>query len=314
MNETIIVEVLIVGFEDLSAYRIPLFLLLLFIYVITCIENLLIICLVWKSPHLHSPMYFLIGNLLFCELINTTDMEPSVLYNILSGRGFISFIGCLIQMHVGIAILIFETLLLMLMSYDRCLAICYPLRYSVLMHNRLCLYFVISFWLIALITVVIQFYLVFVLKYCGPISIDYFFCEYTMFFGGVTCILSDLYPLILFGLVQSALLNAPFALIVLSYTIIIVAILRIKSSDGRRKAFSTCSSHLMVVSLYFGIPFASYIWIDEMRIYPEIYDGLSFIYYFILPLLNPIIYSLRNEEIHKALKTSVSEMKAMLYD
>ncbi|CAI9585530.1 unnamed protein product [Staurois parvus] len=257
MNETIVAEVLILGFDGFNEYRIPLFLLLLVIYTLTCIENLLMISVIWKSPRLHSPMYFLISNLLFCEFVGTTGIDPSVMQNILWGRSVVPFVDCVIQMHVVIAILVFETFLLTLMSYDRYLAICQPLRYSALMHNRLCLYLIISFWLFSAMVVAVSFYFFMSLKFCAPVIIYYFFCECTAF-SVKWCVISNTKPLYIFGWVITYLLNLPFAFIVLSYLLIIISILRIKTSARRQKAFSTCSSHLVVVTLYFGIPFATY--------------------------------------------------------
>ncbi|KAM5194575.1 olfactory receptor 1D2-like [Mantella aurantiaca] len=248
-------------------------------------------------------MYFLISNLLFCEFISTTNMSPSMLYNILSGRGVISYVGCLIQINVLMAALVFETFLLTFMSFDRYLAICLPLRYSALMHNRLCLYLIIVFWIVSLLVVATLFYYLMRLEYCGPVSIESFFCEYTTF--TTACVTSDTGPIELTGWVISYLLNVPFMFIVLSYILIIFAILRIKSSAGRKKSFSTCSSHLLVVSIYFGIPFASYM----VPMSFKVYNGTSFIYYLVLPMLNPIIYSLRNKNIHKALQTTITEVK-----
>ncbi|KAM5194646.1 olfactory receptor 2A14-like [Mantella aurantiaca] len=250
-------------------------------------------------------MYFLICNLFLCEFIVTTNFDPSVLYNVLAGRGVISFVGCLIQICVTIAVLIFETFLLTLMSYDRYLAICHPLRYSALMYNRLCLYFIIVFWVFALAIVAALFYLLFTLKYCAPVRINFFFSEFTAFSLAVWC--TVIYPkdLVIYSWVIAYTLNVPFVFIVLSYIFIIIAILRIKSSAGRRKAFSTCGSHLLVVSLYFGIPLASYV----VKMSMSVYNGFSFIYYLVLPMVNPIIYTLRNQDIHKALQTSVKDMK-----
>ncbi|XP_018427447.1 PREDICTED: olfactory receptor 497-like [Nanorana parkeri] len=307
-NLTLKDEVLIVGFENLSDYRIPLFLLLLIIYTFTCIENILIIFLVRISSRLHCPMYILIGNLLFCEFLYTTDLVPLILQHMLLGRGVISRLGCSIQLSVSGCITMVETLLLTLMSYDRYLAICKPLRYSALIHNRLCLYFVNGFWFISFISAAVIFYFVINIKFCGPLTIDHFFCDFTPY---ISFACSDILPLVLFSLVISILATIlPFFLIVLSYIFIIITILRIQTSEGRQKAFATCSSHLLVVTLYYGALFCLY-GMPRSSQFLNVYKGLSFTYFSVTPMVNPIIYTLRNQEIHKALQAAISKMKAV---
>ncbi|CAI9585529.1 unnamed protein product [Staurois parvus] len=255
-NQTLNLEILIVGFENLNDYRIPLFLLLLIIYTLTCIENLLIIFLVCISSRLHCPMYILIGNLLLCEFLYTTDLVPLILHHMLSGRPTISHLGCSIQLNVSGSVTMVETLLLTLMSYDRYLAICKPLRYSALIHNRLCFYLVATSWFISLIFLVVVFYFVINLEFCGPVTIDHFYCDFTPYLS-FAC--SDITPVVLFTLsVSIAVTILPFLLIVLSYVFIIFTIVRIQTSEGRKKAFSTCSSHLLVVTIYYTAIFCLY--------------------------------------------------------
>ncbi|XP_018427444.1 PREDICTED: olfactory receptor 6N1-like [Nanorana parkeri] len=307
-NLTLKDEILIEGFENLSDYRIPLFLLLLIIYTLTCIENILIIFLVCISPRLHCPMYILIGNLLFCEFLYTTDLVPLILQHMLLGRGVISRLGCSIQLSVSGCVTIVETLLLTLMSYDRYLAICKPLRYSVLIHNRLCFYVVTGFWVITLAFITVVFYFVINLQFCGPLTIDHFYCDFTPY---VSLACSDIVPIVLLGLVISiALTILPFFLIVLSYLFIIFTILRIQTSEGRQKTFSTCSSHLLVVTIYFIALFCLYV-IPRSSRYLDFYKGLSFTYFSVTPMVNPIIYTLRNQEIHKALEAAITKMKTI---
>ncbi|CAI9585528.1 unnamed protein product [Staurois parvus] len=305
-NQTLNAEVLIVGFENLIDYRIPLFLLLLIIYTVTCIENLLIIFLVYISPCLNCPMYILIGNLLLCEFLYTTDLVPLILHHMLSGRPTISHLGCSVQLSVSGAITIVETLLLTLMSYDRYLAICKPLRYSVLIHNRLCFYLVALIWLVSVAIISGQFYNVINLEFCGPLTIDHFYCDFTPY---VSLACSNIMPAVVLGLTVSITLTIlPFLLIVLSYVFIIFTILRIQTSEGRKKAFSTCSSHLLVVTIYYTALFCLY-GVPRSDQYLNVYKGLSFTYFSVTPMINPIIYTLRNQEIHKALKAAISKMK-----
>ncbi|XP_040215156.1 olfactory receptor 5V1-like [Rana temporaria] len=307
-NQTVNTEVLIVGFENLTEYRIPLFLLLLIIYTLTCIENILIIFLVCISACLHCPMYILIGNLLFCEFLYTTDLVPLILHHLLSRRPVISHLGCCIQLSVSGAVTIVETLLLTLMSYDRYLAICRPLRYSALIHNRLCFYLVTMIWLVSVIIITGQFYNVINLHFCGPLTIDHFYCDFTPY---VSLACSNIMPAVLLGLTVSVTLTIiPFFLIALSYIFIIVTILRIQTSTGRQKAFSTCSSHLLVVTIYYTALFCLY-GMPRSSQYLNVYKGLSFAYFSVTPMINPIIYTLRNQEIHKALQVAISKLKTV---
>ncbi|CAI9541787.1 unnamed protein product [Staurois parvus] len=173
-------EILIVGFENLTTYRIPLFLLLLVIYIFTCFENLLVIFLVNKSPHLHFPMYFLISNFHFCQFFYTTNLVPRMLHDLLSGRGVISYLGCITQLNILGGVSNVESFLYVMMSYDRYLAICHPLRYSTLMHNRLCLYIVIGFWLVSSVSVAVVIYFLIHVEFCGSVIINHFHCDFTI--------------------------------------------------------------------------------------------------------------------------------------
>ncbi|XP_068121429.1 olfactory receptor 2A12-like [Hyperolius riggenbachi] len=305
-NQTTNAEIVIIGFEGLSDYRIPLFFLLLFLYTFSSSENLLIIFLVSRSPSLHSPMYILISNLLFCELLYSTDLIPLMLHHILAERAVIYHLGCTVQLTIAGSVTIVDILLLMLMSYDRYLAVCQPLRYSVLMHNRLCACLVTVFWLITILLNIVIFYFVIRLKFCCPVLIDHFYCDFTPL---VSLACSDVSPLVSYALWVSAMLTiVPFGLIVISYTVIIVEILRIRSSTGRQKAFSTCSSHLLVVSLGFGFAIVLYL-LPRSSNYMNIYKAMSFVFFAVNPVMNPIIYTLRNKDIKKALKAALSEIK-----
>ncbi|XP_068121418.1 olfactory receptor 5V1-like [Hyperolius riggenbachi] len=310
-NQTTNDEILILGFEGLSNYKIPLFLLLLVLYTFTSTENFLIIFLVSKNPRLHSPMYILISNLLFCEVVYTTDLVPLMLHHILAERAVIYHLGCSLQLTISGGVTVVETLLLMLMSVDRYLAVCKPLRYSVLMHNRLCLSFVIAFWLISICTNIVMFNFVIHLQLCGNLSIDHFYCDFTPL---VALACSDITPLVSFALATSVIATiAPFVIIVLSYAAIIVEILRIRSSTGRQKAFSTCSSHLLVVSLYFGVIIVFYV-VPRSSHYLYVYKAMSFMSFGVTPMVNPIIYTLRNKDIKKALRITINEIKHQFID
>ncbi|XP_068121409.1 olfactory receptor 2A12-like [Hyperolius riggenbachi] len=298
-NRTIVTEVFINGFESVVDYKIPIFLVLLIFYILTCLENCLVIFLVCRSPRLHSPMYIFVSNLLFVELAYATDMTPSMLFNVLSSRVTISYVGCLVQLNVLSWMGIVDILQITVMSYDRYLAICHPLRYSVLMHNRLCLYFLIVFWVLSAVLTAGYFYLFGQLEYCAPVKMNFFFCEYTAFVH-FACVMANLDTLELYGFIIATILNLFCGFIFLSYIVIIIAILRIRSATGRQKAFSTCSSHLLVVVIHFLIPFLAFI-VPQTIIS---YKTMSIVYYLVIPVLNPVIYTLRNQEFQNALQAT----------
>ncbi|XP_068121467.1 olfactory receptor 2B6-like [Hyperolius riggenbachi] len=305
-NQTFHPEILILGFEDLGEYKYPLFFLLLLLYTFSSTENLLIIFLVSKCPRLHSPMYILISNLLFCEFVYTTDLIPVMLHHILAERPVIYLLGCTVQLSVSGCVSMVDILLLTLMSYDRYLAVCEPLRYSVLMHNRLCVFLISILWLIPLVVCTVIFYFVINLEFCCPLSIDHFYCDFTPL---VSLACSDIIPLVSYALWVSAILTIiPFGLIVLSYTVIIMEILRIRSSAGRQKAFSTCSSHLLVVSMGLVFVIALYL-LPRSNHYLNFYKALSFTYFAVTPMINPIIYTLRNQDIKKAFQATISAVR-----
>ncbi|XP_053556513.1 olfactory receptor 11A1-like, partial [Bombina bombina] len=295
-NKTFVIDFLLVGFKDLNSLKLFLFFLFSIIYIFTLSGNLLIIVLVLSSSRLHSPMYFFITNLSLSEVIFTTNIIPNMLENLLMGDNKISVPGCLTQYYIFSSTATTECFLLAIMSYDRYLAICNPLRYASFMDPTVCNHLVIWAWLVGFFISMITLILLCELYYCGPNEIDNFFCDLTPLIE-LAC--SDtLVVEIESFLFASVITLLPFVFIIISYSLIIYTIMKIPSTTGRKKAFSTCSSHLAVVCTYYGTLIALYVSPSKRKTF-NLSKVLSLLYTIVTPLLNPIIYSLRNKEIKK---------------
>nr|XP_006112400.1 olfactory receptor 10A7-like [Pelodiscus sinensis] len=249
-NETSLTEFILLGFGELPGLQVPLFLLFLVIYLVTMAGNGLIVVLVVAYRHLHTPMYFFLGNLSCLEICYSSTLLPPLLAGLLAGDWTISFTGCLTQYYFFGALVATECLLLSVMSYDRYLAICNPLHYTARMSGRSCLQLAGGSWIGGFLACSISTVSISQFTFCGPNTIDHFFCD---FIPLVKLSCND--PLLMETLAFSICLIfslVPFLLTLVSYICIISTILRIPSSTGRQKAFSTCSSHLIVVSVYYG--------------------------------------------------------------
>ncbi|XP_077329827.1 olfactory receptor 10A7-like [Lithobates pipiens] len=293
-NQTIITEVILLGFQSFKAINIVLFILLLVVYVLTLFGNLLIITLVYYNKTLHTPMYFFLTQLSLSDILLTTDIAPNLLQMLIHENGKISFTGCIFQQYIFDVMESSECLLLTVMSYDRYMAICNPLHYTTMMNELLCIILIIISWLFSIFSMLIVAILIAYLDFCGPNIIDHFFCDVSPVLK-LSC--SDTFWVQLDTMLNSVpLLFLPFIIIIISYTYIIFTILKIPSNTGKQKAFSTCSSHLMVVCIFF---------VTLIIIYDLPTSGqsltirklVSLIYTVGTPLLNPIIYSLRNKDI-----------------
>ncbi|XP_065270024.1 olfactory receptor 11L1-like [Emys orbicularis] len=278
-NQTSITEFNLLDFRNLHGLQILLFLLFLVIYTVTMAGNILIVALVVADQHLHTPMYFFLGNLSCLETCYTSTILPRMLASLLTGDRTISFSGCIIQLYSFGFLVVTECFLLAAMSYDRYLAICKPLHYSALMNGRFCLQLAAG-------------------------EIDHFFCDFipllklscsdTQLISMVSLFLSffDTFP--------------PFLLTVASYIYIITTILRIPSTTGRQKAFSTCSSHLIVVTVFYGTLVIVYM-LPKNNTLRDLNKVFSVFYTVLTPLLNPLIYSLRNKHVNMALRKVLSK-------
>ncbi|XP_061448023.1 olfactory receptor 6B1-like [Rhineura floridana] len=305
-NQTTISTFTILGFGNDPKLQIPFFLVFLIVYNVTMAGNIIIIVLVVSDHHLHTPMYFFLGNLSCLETCYTSTLLPRMLASFLTGDRTISVGGCFIQLYWFGFLVVAECYLLAVMSYDRYLAICKPLHYATLMNGKLCFLLSAGSWLCGITVMTIVISLMSQLHYCGPNEIDHFFCELTPVIN-LSC--SDTTLVTLVSLTVSVIDTIPSCLLTLmSYVCIITTILRIPSSTGRKKAFSTCSSHLIVISIFYGSLIFVYA-LPKKEALQEVYKIFSVFYTVLTPLINPLIYSLRNEEVKEALRRTVNKCR-----
>uniref|UniRef100_A0A452S7R8 Olfactory receptor n=1 Tax=Ursus americanus TaxID=9643 RepID=A0A452S7R8_URSAM len=287
-NHTRVTEFILLGFTNNPEMQVPLFILFLVIYTVTLLGNFLIITVTSVDPALQTPVYFFLRNLSLLEVCFTLVMVPKMLVDLVSPRKTISFVGCGIQMYFFFFFGSSECFLLSMMAYDRFVAIGNPLRYSVVMNRSLCLWMAVGSWMSGVPVSMLQTAWLMALPFLLKLVTQ----DTTMYE------MQALASTLLF-------IMFPFSLILVSYTRIIITILRMSSASGRQKAFSTCSSHLIVVSLFYGTASLTYLR-PKSNQSPESKKLVSLSYTVITPMLNPIIYSLRNNEVKGAVKRTVS--------
>jgi olfactory receptor len=298
-NQTMVVGFVLQGFSSILLLNIFLFMIFFVLYILTISGNILIVLLIVFNHPLHTPMYFFLVNLSFLEVCYTSKIVPKMLLIIIAEQKTISVAGCLAQFYFFGSLAATECLLLTVMSYDRYLAICQPLRYPILMTGSLCIRLATGSWLCCFLLTAITMVLLCRLTFCGRNEIDHFFCDFTPLIH-LSCKDTSLTETIALA-TSSAVTLVPFFLITASYSCILTAILRISSGTGRRKAFSTCSSHLTVVTVFYGTLIATYL-VPSANSSQCLRKGFSLLYTVLTPMFNPIIYSLRNRDIYEALK------------
>ncbi|XP_067393420.1 olfactory receptor 5J3-like [Emydura macquarii macquarii] len=298
-NQTSTTEFVLQGFGTLPELHVLLFLLFLIIYIITMAGNILIMVLVVADQHLHTPMYFFLGNLSCLENCYTSTILPRMLASLLTEDWTISFNACITQHYFFGSMVATECLLLSVMSYDQYLAIVKPLHYAARTSGRSCLKLAAGSWVGGFLGTSITTVLISQLTFCGLNVIDHFFCDFYPLVK-LSCNDPQLMETLAFTLCLIFSL-VPFLLTLMSYMSIIATILRISSSTGRQKAFSTCSSHLTVVSIFYGTIMIAYMFptTDPLRDFKKV---LSVLYTVLTPLVNPLVYSLRNKEVKQALR------------
>ncbi|CAM2102667.1 unnamed protein product [Caretta caretta] len=308
-NQTSITKFILLGFRNLNEVQILLFVLFLVIYIVTLAGNLLMVMLVVADRQLHTPMYFFLGNLSFLDTCYTSVIAPRLLSGFLAEDRTMSFGDCITQLFFFSALACIECFLLAVMAYDRYLAVCKPFSYNVIMNLRFCLQLVSASWITGFSVSALAVGMVPQLSFCGPNEINNFFCDMEELLK-LSCKKNPLAEMII--LVSCSLVSlVPFLFIVMSYILILSATLQIASSAGRQKAFSTCASHLLVVSLYYGTIVIMYV-SPSAEQSPAFHKALSIMYTVVTPMFNPIIYSLRNKEVKRAFRKVMLQNLGMI--
>ncbi|XP_069345321.1 olfactory receptor 11A1 [Eulemur rufifrons] len=296
-NETV-TDFVLLGFYDIPELHLLFFIVFTVVYASIVIGNILIIVAVISSQRLHKPMYFFLANLSFLEILYTSTVMPKMLEGFLQ-EATISVAACLLQFFVFGSLATAECFLLAVMAYDRYLAICYPLRYPLLMGPRWCLGLVVTAWLSGFMVDGLTVALMAQLRFCGPNHIDHFYCDF-MPLVGLACSDPRVAQVTTF-ILSVVCLSVPFGLILTSYARIMVAVLRVPAGASRRKAFSTCSSHLAVVSTFYGTLMVLYT--APSAVHSQLLSKVfSMLYTIVTPIFNPVVYTLKNKEVHQVLR------------
>ena len=297
-TETSVTEFILLGFPELCHVRGLLFGSFLTIYMVTILENLVVMVTIRASCRLHTPMYFFLANLSVPETLYTSVTIPKLLAGLSASARTISFSGCLTQLFLFLSLGSSECFLLATMACDRYLAICHPLHYPAIMDSRLCLHLALGAWLGGFLASCMSTALISRLRFCGPNVLNHFFCDISPLLQ-LSC--SDTATIEVLDFVAAlAVLATSLLATVISYTHIVATVLRIPGAAGRQKAFSTCASHLMLVALFC----TTTIFMNARPHAISSFDLnklVSVVYSIVTPLLNPIIYCLRNHDIHEAL-------------
>ncbi|XP_006167291.1 olfactory receptor 5H2-like [Tupaia chinensis] len=309
-NTTLLTEFILTGLTYQPEWKIPLFLAFLVIYLITIVWNLGLIALIWNDPHLHIPMYLFLGNLAFVDTWMSSTVTPKMLVNFLTKNKIISLSECMIQFFSFVIAVTTECFLLAAMAYDRYVAICKPLLYPMIMTNRLCIRLIFLSFLGGLLHASIHEGFIFRLTFCNSNIVHHFYCDIIPLLK-ITCVDNSINFLIIFifaGSIQMFTITT----VLVSYSLVLLTILKKKSVKGIRKAFSTCGAHLLSVFLYYGPLFFMYVLPKSAQADDK--DMIDSLFYLvIIPLLNPIIYSLRNKQVIDSLMTMVKRNVVILY-
>ncbi|KAM9660483.1 olfactory receptor 5B12-like [Trichechus inunguis] len=308
-NISEVTEFILVGLTDALQLQVPLFLIFTLIYFITLVGNLGMIMLILLDSHLHTPMYLFLSNLSLVDCVYASAVTPKVMVGLLTGDKLISYNACAAQMFFFAAFATTEDFLLASMAFDRHVAVCKPLHYTTIMTSTVCALLVTGSYICGLLQTSIHVALTFHLSFCNSNVINHFFCDLLPLLA-LSC--SDIYTneIVLFTL---AACNVFFTLLVIlnSYLFIFIASLRMHSAEGRKKAFSTCASHLTTVSIFYGTTIFMYL--QPTSSHSMDTDKMASVFYtMIIPMLNPLVYSLRNKDVKSAFKKVVEKVKLSL--
>ncbi|XP_004781457.2 olfactory receptor 7A17-like [Mustela putorius furo] len=298
-NDTTMSEFLLLGFSEGPELQTLIFGLFLSMYLITVFGNLLIILVIASDSHLHTPMYFFLINLSFADICFTSTTVPKMLWNIQTQSQVISYASCVTQMYFFIIFSGLDIYLLAVMAYDRFVAICQPLHYTVIMNPQLCALLVLASWIMSVLHSLLQTSMVLQLSFCTELEIPHFFCELNQMIQ-LACSDTFLNNVVMY-FAAMLLGGAPLAGVLCSYSKIVSCIHRISSAEGKYKAFSTCATHLSVVSLFYCTGLGVYL-SSAVTQSSHASAVASVMYTVVTPMLNPFIYSLRNRDIKRSLQ------------
>ncbi|KAM8971038.1 olfactory receptor 5AL1-like [Sarcophilus harrisii] len=304
-NHSALPEFILLGLSNRKDLQVLFFGVFLIIYTISVVGNLGLIVLIQISPQLHTPMYFFLSHLAFVDFCYTSSVTPNMLMNFMQEVKRITFFACAIQVALFISFVVCEIFLLSIMAYDRYVAICNPLLYTVVMSQKTCISMVITTYIYGFFVGILQSTVTFHLSFCDSNVINHFYCDDVPLVA-LACSDTHVKEILLFVI---AGFNTLFSLLIvlISYLLILISVLRMNSAKGRQKAFSTCSSHLISITIFYGT-------IIFMYLQPKSNHSLdtdkiaSLFYTVIIPMLNPLIYSLRNKEVKNALQKVIRKV------
>ncbi|KAM6158207.1 olfactory receptor 1S1-like [Rhynchocyon petersi] len=302
-NQTTISEFILLGLSNQVEQQKAIFVLFLGMYLVTVIGNGLIILSIRLDSYLHTPMYFFLANLSFADVSSISTSVPKMLMNIQTQSQSISYERCIIQMYFSIVFVVIDNFLLGVMAYDRFVAICHPLNYMAIMQPRTCALLTIIPWFLSNVVALTHTLMLIQLTFCDCNILPHFFCDLAPLLK-LSCSDTAVNELVLF-IMGLSVITFPFALILFSYICIVKAVLRISSTEGKWKAFSTCGSHLTVVLLFYGTIVGVYFFPSSTQ--PDDRDKIGAVLFTVVtPMMNPFIYSLRNKDMKGALRKLIS--------
>ncbi|NP_001377615.1 olfactory receptor 8I2 [Bos javanicus] len=296
-NFTEVTFFILSGFANHPELHVSLFMMFLFIYLITVLGNLGLILIIRIDSQLHTPMYFFLSNLAFIDIFYSSTVTPKALVNLQSIQKTISFVACFVQMYFFVGLVCSECFLLGSMAYDRYVAICNPLLYPVVMSQKVCRWLGVMPYMMGFTNSLVSICVISRLAFCEA-SINHFFCDTTALLA-LSCVDAFSTEMVIFVLAGFTLLSSLF-IITVTYIAIISAILQIRSAAGREKAFSTCVSHIVGVTVFYGSLIFTYLQPDNTSSLTQA-QVASVFYTIVIPMLNPLIYSLRNKDVKNAL-------------
>ncbi|XP_052045536.1 olfactory receptor 8B3-like [Apodemus sylvaticus] len=302
-NGSLVMEFILLGITEEPELQVPLFLLFLIIYMVTTLGNLTLIILIALNSHLHTPMYFFLFNLSLIDLCYSSVITPKMLMNFILKKNVISYMGCMTQLYFFCFFAISEYYVLTSMAYDRYVAICNPLLYTMAMSPKVCCYLMFGSYFMGLLGAMIHTGCMLRLTFCEGNTINHYFCDLLPLLQ-LSCTSTYVNEIELF-IVAGKDIIVPTAIILTSYGFILCNIFQVRSTESRYKAFSTCSSHIFAVSLFFGSSTFMYLQPSSAGSMDE--GKISSIFYtIVVPMMNPLIYSFRNKDVKVALRKTLS--------